>query len=199
MLRDFGVNSDSIQAATLQGIRIFCTRRYHVNSLGCLSKVSDFFDQELYDHILNVIEIFTSDAAGDEVRTASLLKGTTESTVPMDVLRNLKAAVRDRSHAATRLTKKPWMMPGRLHEVFSGYVSGRGSICRLIQNSHDNRRIFQKRLQLSKRCPISAVRWRNLSAAKHRFCSTQKPLGRLILSDTLVDFQQHINNNNNKK
>ena len=129
-------------------------------------------DTVLRRHILGAIEVLDADAAGDEARAARLLR----PSMP-----RLRVSMRDKTHAATRLASKPWAKDASLKEVFDWAVRGSGSITQLIANSPDLKKIFQTHVAGQLRSPVDGRRVRDLQAAKHRFQSTQRPLGRFVL------------------
>ena len=126
-------------------------------------------------------------------------------------LPNLKLVLRDRTHAATRhprlskyahvpqsfgvcasshqlaivrlrrLTKKPWMADPVLTVTIKKLISTRGSITRLIANSSNLKTLFNARASINEESAIDCRKIRDLCYAKHRFNSTQKPLGRVVL------------------
>jgi len=89
---------------------------------------------------------------------------------------------------AGRLTKRPWSAAQRLNDIYKTYILQSKSMCRTIANSTDIKHMFEKHLEAimttmasgSETLALSA-RIRGFQAARHRFASTQKPLGRFIL------------------
>ena len=82
----------------------------------------------------------------------------------------------------TRLTRNPWEADSYVGETFKTFIEDSGSIVKTIVHSPDIKSMFQHRVQLM--CTsddLVAGRIRDLSSAKQRFASTQKPLGRFIL------------------
>ena len=78
-----------------------------------------------------------------------------------------------------RILKRPWKADKFLDRIMHNMVGSRGSPAQIIQNSPDVRSIF--RLILAEGTVNSVKpRERNLRAAKHRFESYQRPLGRTV-------------------
>jgi len=104
VIRDYGTSSDETCAALLTIIDDFCTPRLHPPRK--TSQSDPTCDVDLKKHILNVVEMFDTDAASDETRVARLLQGRIFD-VPHDqrapVMPNLKMVLHDRCHAVTRL------------------------------------------------------------------------------------------------
>ena len=81
-----------------------------------------------------------------------------------------------------RLTRNPWLADVYLTDTFNDFIEGHESMVKTIVNSPDIKSMFQQRVQLmSTSDDLVAGRIRDLSSAKQRFASTQKPLGRFIL------------------
>ena len=93
---------------------------------------------------------------------------------------NLRFVLRDRAHASKRITGRPWSADAYLKDVVLMFASGRGSVAQLIQHSLDIRRVFANYV---KTCTHTCVNTTvtNMRAAKHRFESFAKPLGRSVL------------------
>ena len=70
-----------------------------------------------------------------------------------------------------RILSRPWRADKFLSNVLDRMASGRGSPAQIIQHSEDLRSAFRLLLD---------TRERNLRAAKHRFESYQRPLGRTV-------------------
>ena len=78
------------------------------------------------------------------------------------------------------MLSRPWKADEYLKGIITLFVSGRSSMSQIIQNSRPMRTIFQDFVQRSHGGQISK-RVTNLRAAKHRYESMQKPLGRAVL------------------
>ncbi|CAL1145168.1 unnamed protein product [Cladocopium goreaui] len=113
------------------------------------------------------VEQFCTDAAGDEMVAAELLK--------LDFT-NLRIRSKDTAHASRRIASRCTQADPYLARVLKKYVTGGQSPAQLLQF----RPYFAKRFGHFVK---SNNGWscKNLRAAKHRFESLQKPLGRLVL------------------
>ena len=80
------------------------------------------------------------------------------------------------------MTRNPWYADEYLRETFNLFIEGSESLVKTIANSPDVRKMFERRVELMTHSSEVVVRRiRDLQAAKQRFQSTQKPLGRFIL------------------
>jgi len=85
-------------------------------------------------------------------------------------------------HCTARLTRNPWEADSYLNETFNAFIEGPESIVKTAVHSPDIKSIFQNRVQQMETAgDLVAGRIRDLSSAKQRFSSTQKPLGRFVL------------------
>ena len=66
-----------------------------------------------------------------------------------------------------------------LNDIYQRYVTARHSMVNVIENSHIFEAKFKDCVEQSKHS--FGIHVKNLSLAKHRFDSTQKPVGRMIL------------------
>ena len=112
------------------------------------------------------------DAAKDEVTASEMsrLLGMSPFTP------NLREILRDKSHAATRFLSRPWQKCRVLRDNTAFFIKGRASPAQMVHHSKELRGWYKQELRQS----TLGVRWCNLSAAKHRFASIQKPTGRLV-------------------
>ena len=86
-----------------------------------------------------------------------------------------------------RLTKKPWLADPSLSAAIQKVISGKTSITKLIAYSENFRVMFNERARANTESKIDCRRLKDLNHAKHRFQSTQKPLGRFVLTfDALI-------------
>ena len=81
-----------------------------------------------------------------------------------------------------RLTKKPWLADPYLSATIAKLISGKTSITKLIAYSENFRAIFNERAKANDQSKIDCRRLKDLNHAKHRFQSTQKPLGRFVMA-----------------
>jgi hypothetical protein len=81
-----------------------------------------------------------------------------------------------------RLTKKPWVADEYLLSTLQRLITNRGSITKLIANSPNFKKLLHERARINRESPIDCQRIKDLNYAKNRFHSTQKPLGRFILT-----------------
>lgn len=86
-----------------------------------------------------------------------------------------------------RLTKKPWSADPGLMAIISKLITGKSAIAKLIAYSPNFKSIFNMRAKINEESVIDCQKLRDLNYAKNRFHSTQKPLGRFVLTlDALI-------------
>ena len=175
MAQHFGTDSKEIKAATLQIMKEACTRRLRPPRGAVCESTVDF---ELFSRLKTRVELFDTDGASDEQKTGRLLAG---HDGPCGDFPNIKVQLQDKTHAATRLTLKPWLADPFLRETFFGLIRDRDSIASVIFKSDVFKRIFHARVAQTVDCPVDGSRITDMASAKHRFASSQKPVGRMIL------------------
>ena len=92
---------------------------------------------------------------------------------------NCTSAIRDAAHSCRRFLSRPWAADDVIRECVMNFARGPASPARMLQNSLDLQCHFKRYVRHYKpelRRPMA-----NLRAAKHRFETFQKPLGRSIL------------------
>ena len=97
------------------------------------------------------------------------------------MLPNLKKVAQDKPHGVRRVCSRAWAADQYLSDTADIMILAKGSITTLIQNSPTFKGWFQQHNEKLDHCPFQANRIRDLSFAKHRFNSTQKPFGRHVL------------------
>jgi hypothetical protein len=81
-----------------------------------------------------------------------------------------------------RLTKKPWLADAFLTTTIRKLICGTGSITKLIAHSTNFKALFNARASINEESAIDCRKIKDLNYAKNRFQSTQKPLGRFVLT-----------------
>ena len=129
-------------------------------------------DGSFLKHMRTATEGYLTDAAGDE-------KGAGEYLRKISYLKFMVVNW-DKCHGVRRVTSRPWAADALLAEVMDGFILSPGSPTCLCKNSADFRIWFQRlREELVEKY---GTHIKSLSLAKHRFDSTQKPLGRTVLN-----------------
>jgi hypothetical protein len=203
--RDCGSGAAAVRDATVLAIRRVCTKndRPPPRTMQQPDMGTRHLDNALLGHIKTVIEVFVADAAGNEQVAGRELQRSSSTTIP--TLPNLHLVLRDKAHAARRVTSRPWKADAYNQNVAFEFVWKRHSITNLIQHSHifkswfvTNELAVQRRLiQEAQRVqavqaiqgnqsidgvPILTTVFKDLQLAKQLFDSTQKPMGRFCLS-----------------
>lgn len=81
-----------------------------------------------------------------------------------------------------RLTRKPWLADPFLIATIKKLIFGTGSITKLIAHSTNFKALFNARASINEESAIDCRKIKDLNYAKNRFQSTQKPLGRFVLT-----------------
>lgn len=167
--RDIGTTSEGIANAMEGVVSRFCTK-----SDGAVPGVhaKPRCDTGLQSIIFEKKIIFDADGAENE-QLAGLFASRGKFV-------NMCERVRDKTHASRWLTSKPWSADPRIWDIFNFCIMGYQSITRLIENSDDIKRIFNKHVQKC-RCAIDGRRVRSMQLAKQRFDSTARPSARFVM------------------
>ena len=147
-------------------------------------------NQKLLQHVLSVIEVFTADGAYDEQLAGKILKGRRLGADWVELPRfpAMKVIVKDKSHAVRRLTSRGWACDPVLKRVNQDMILAKHSPTQLVRNSIPIAQVFSalvNRRQQAGRSVVNRPRCDtkvDLRAAKHRFESCQKPLGRFVIN-----------------
>ena len=92
---------------------------------------------------------------------------------------NVVAVVRDKAHANRRVIQKPALADAYLSNIMDTFISSKHSIVQRIERSHVFSDIFVDKCKARDQDITTLVR--NFRAAKHRYESWAKPLGRFTL------------------
>ena len=122
----------------------------------------------------------TVDAASYETLSADIMRPSTLASLHRALTPDLRFALRDKAHASRRIISRPWSADAYLKDFVIMFASGRGSMAQLTQHSLDIIMVFANYV---KTCTHTCVNTTvtNMRAAKHRFESFAKPLGRSVL------------------
>ena len=131
-LSGFGTGAKALKDATLTILRDACTSRANRPAGSLQPPQSPVVDEALLAHLIKSVEMFVADGANDEQKTGKLFSGQAGGE---PVFPGIKMVVRDRTHAATRLTQKTWTADPFLHDVFQTCIHGQHSITALIFHS----------------------------------------------------------------
>lgn len=134
-------------------------------------------DRKLTKHLRNITFILNTDAASDELLASHQMTAKNGDLPPL--LPNVQAIIRDRAHAGRRVLQKPANADPYLKGIVEQVLTSKHSIVQRIENSHLHRDTLQERCA-AEDARVS-TRIKNLRAAKHRFESWAKPMGRLTI------------------
>jgi hypothetical protein len=152
-------------------------------------------------HILNHIEMFSADGAGNEQLAGRLLHPRVERAMDVEKLPNLKMVIRDKAHATRRLSQRTFKVDKELDDILNIMLFKKKPhlttcIASMLRNSEPCAEVFQQ--EAKKQCQPSGAGSvpggvvLNLSFAKHRFDSTAKPLGICVWNLDAVISTCHI-------
>lgn len=165
-----GKTSEHIAKATVKALRLFCTPGF-----------GGSLDQALFKHIREKVHIMVTDAASAELLASDVLRQRRRSDEPElqrdPFFPNLLLLGRDASHACMRLLKRPWHVMDDVRHVVSSTITNKESVAQKIFHSPNYSFWLQEAIERG-----SGPQTSSLSAAKHRFASFAKPLGRFILN-----------------
>ena len=113
-----------------------------------------------------------ADAAADEQMSLRLMRADPA------MFPKTKLVVKDPTHAVQRVLKRPFAAIPEVHDVHSTLITRNDSFTRTIQNSDVLGSAFN---QFCKKHHDFCHRIKNLQMRKHRFDSTQRPTGRMVL------------------
>jgi hypothetical protein len=148
--------------------------------------------QSLTDDFWAKVELFDADGAQDEQLVGKILGGASRDPSGKHVQAvacNLRVQLRDRTHASTRVLKLPWLCDQYWSETFTWFTD----LARLIRNSSDLSSRFKVAVSRQRAQPFKSGRLVDLSFAKQRMSSTQRPLSRGVLfMDALISVCNEI-------
>ena len=131
-------------------------------------------DDQVLDAVRARVEVLNGDGASDMQLALTELQST-------GYFPNLKFTLRDKAHSARRILSRPWAAVEAINDVYQNAIAGKHSITSTIQHSGVVAHTFQEHCVTMQNAPSTARRLKNLSLAKHRFDSTEKPLSRFCL------------------
>lgn len=179
LAKNFGSAAGAVSRATQGIIEKFCTPGSSAPGLSDESAADLAVNVTLLNKIRKSTEVFVADAAGDEQKSAELLRHKLSSNGEA-FLPNLRMGLRDAAHASRRVIKRPSDADPVLREIMQSLFFGKDSIVAAVENSLLLKNRFEAHIARDS-APTVKSRIRSLSLAKQRFDSTQKPLGRFVL------------------
>ena len=166
----FEADAKGVYLATVYAVYKLCTRR-----LGSPCEFRAGADppelmRELLEHIRQCTEAFSADAAADEQRAGSLLRG---------FFKGLLIRQWDKAHACKRVLSRTFRADAYLKEIAERLVLSKQAVTQKIHWSRAFRALFRQAVaQLTGRSRSQIC---SLAAAKHRFTSYATPFRRAVL------------------
>jgi hypothetical protein len=133
------------------------------------------------------------DAAQNEVTSTTIMRR--DVKIEENLLTpNLKIVSRDGAHGSGRFLKRGFGADEYLQRITTTAYHAKGSITQLVHHSTEFRQWFESAVQTSRAQGVVLHAFiKNLSAAKHRYQSFQKPSGRgCLFFDALVTVAERI-------
>ena len=158
-----------IARATILLLTRFCSTRIGTTRVR--------LDRPLLHKLRKAIHMLTTDAASDELLASEMARHSLSNDV-RPFLQNLQFILRDKAHASTRVLRRPFKADEEIEHVLDRLVRGKDSPSQMIQFSLELQGLYDDCCKESARGPSGL---RNMSAAKHRFDSYRKPLGRCCM------------------
>ena len=181
--RDFGTGAANLTAATERIMTRLCTRRLNPpvdGSAGVFKSEADQLLKPLLQHLRKSVICLAVDSASDELLSAEMMRSSVLSPSQRTLTPNLRFVLRDKAHASRRVVSRPWAADPYVKDVANMFAHSRNSISRMVQNSPAISQVFHQYV-VSARNKIVSSACANMRAAKHRFESHAKPMGRSCL------------------
>ena len=178
----FGTGSIPVRDATLDIVRRFCTKGYgRPRGLGTAVGTTTY--KLLLEKVKRNIVLFNADGGSDEQKAGLMLKPSSLEMVRncdkhlyQGALPNLIVVARDKPHAMRRVIKRPWTADGYLWNIYNAFIVGPKAFAAVVEFSPEIKTWFERNVKATTNNNI-----KSLCFAKHRFNSTQKPMGRFCL------------------
>ena len=181
----YSLNATGLKNVSLQVIADACTPDLNIPYKKQLAPPT--VDKNLQKHVLQIVELWDTDAAEDEVLAGKYLAGVRgvdagqlagAGEQAAAAMPNLRVRNRDKPHGARRLCSRTWKADDFLESIAQTIVIKKKSIMNVIRYSDIYKHRFEKHVRNMETNPTTANAIRDISSAKHRFESMSKPFGR---------------------
>jgi len=180
--REFGTGAAAITKATARLVDTFASTP---TSTPPRTTIKPVIDLKFARHCKDIQHQVIIDSASDEVLSSRQMQHGTNLDGLKVEFKNLRLTTLDHCHASSRMTKRTFKVDEMLNDIMENDVRDKKSLCQVIDHSIQFKSVFAEKAKLSN-APFE-TKVKNLSSAKHRYASAQKPLGRSILHhDALV-------------
>ncbi|CAJ1400375.1 unnamed protein product [Effrenium voratum] len=170
-----GKKAADIVDATARALQTFATEQFQPPR-GFRGRGGTRLDENLLATVKDRCDMVVTDCAPSEILAQQLGRGLRSAEAEELLFPNAKIVGRDRAHACQRVLSHPWGACRAVQSLLEETVLGKNSVCQKIDRSHTFSSWFADAVAQSE-----LSRGKTLSAAKHRFCSYSKPLGRIVL------------------
>jgi hypothetical protein len=130
-------------------------------------------------HLADIVEVFVADGAADEQLAGRMLQPDSARAILGQTLPHLRLVVRDKPHGARRLLQRTLPKDKFISKLMATLLWSRGSLARLVQHSAPHQEKFRR--HQVRHMGRAATTVKNLSYAEHRFDSSARPLGRMVV------------------
>ena len=179
-IRSPGRTADEVAGCVAKAVRRLCTRRAPQKHT-YTPKEPPRLVEAAARRVLQHVEMFSADGAANEQLAGRLLHPAVERAGTADKLPNLKMILRDKAHAARRLTQRTFKVDPLLDDLQRTMLFGvedarGGSVAKMLRDSGPCADIFKKEVERQQRREGLAGVVTHLGYAKQRFDNTAKPL-----------------------
>ena len=179
-IRSPGRTADEVVGCVAKAVQRFCTRRAPQKHT-YKPKEPPRLVEAAARRVLQHVEMFSADGAANEQLAGRLLHPAVERAGTADKLPNLKMILRDKAHAARRLTQRTFKVDPLLDDLqrtmlFGVEDASGGSVAKMLRDSGPCADIFKKEVERQQRPEGLAGVVTHLGYAKQRFDNTAKPL-----------------------
>ena len=126
-----------------------------------------------------IVEVFVADGAADEQLAGRMLHRHSARASLGQTLPNLRLVVRDKPHGARRLLQRTLPKDPFISTLMSALLWSRGSLAKIVQFSASHQETFRR--HQVRHMGQAEKTLKNLSYAEHRFDSSARPLGRMVV------------------
>ena len=180
-IRSPGRTADEVAGCVAKAVQRFCTRRAPQKHT-YKPKEPPRLVEAAARRVLQHVEMFSADGAANEQLAGRLLHPAVERAGTADKLPNLKMILRDKAHAARRLTQRTFKVDPLLDDLqrtmlFGVEDASWGSVAKMLRDSGPCADIFKREVERQPQREGLAGVVTHLGYAKQRFDKAAKPPG----------------------
>ncbi len=187
LLQDHGKAACDVANAVHDALKKLATRRRLHPQLNKPFKSTPaashgVLDRDLLAHVTQSVVCYAADGASAEQLAGQMLHPNSVRNSLAAKLPNLRLLIRDKAHSSRHLVRHGFQADPVLEKILNTVIMQKSSITNTLKNSLILRRVFKQEVadQAVLNDMLTCVS--DLSFAKQRFDSIQKPLGRIVLN-----------------